>query len=122
MVKAACENNLLCRDRDCDYFRRSGLDESLRADARPPAGHEYEESKMNKVAVIACVALGLAACAKNNADNNAANETAVENTAATDVNTATTTSVNTSADNALNMAPTEVNTTTTNTTNTTKNY
>ena len=37
---------------------------------------------MKKVAVtVAVLALGLAACNKNNADNNAANETAVENNA-----------------------------------------
>ena len=46
---------------------------------------------MKKVAIVtvAVLALGLAACNKNNADNNAANETAVENTASTDVNAAT---------------------------------
>ena len=45
---------------------------------------------MKKVAIVtvAVLALGLAACNKNNADNNAANETAVENTASTDVNAA----------------------------------
>ena len=45
---------------------------------------------MKKVAVtVAVLALGLAACNKNEADNNAANETAVENAAATDINAAT---------------------------------
>ena len=36
---------------------------------------------MKKVAIVtaAVLALGLAACNKNNAENNAANETAVEN-------------------------------------------
>ena len=45
---------------------------------------------MKKVALtVAVLALGLAACNKNNADNNAANETAVENTASYDINAAT---------------------------------
>ena len=59
---------------------------------------------MKKVAVtVAVLALGLAACNKNNADTNAANETAVENTAATDVNVAAE-NATTAADNALNAA------------------
>ena len=42
---------------------------------------------MKKVAVtVAVLALGLAACNKNEAANNTANETAVENNAETDVN------------------------------------
>ncbi|MBA3668977.1 MAG: hypothetical protein H0W71_02750 [Sphingomonas sp.] len=52
---------------------------------------------MKKIAVtVAVLALGLAACTKNDADNAAVNETAVENAADADVNAATT-----SADNAL---------------------
>ena len=59
---------------------------------------------MKKVAILtaAVLALGLAACNKNNADNNAANETAVENTASTDVNAATGNDVTANADAALN--------------------
>ena len=58
---------------------------------------------MKKVAIVtvAVLALGLAACNKNDTDNTAANETAVENNAEYDVNAATTDSVN-AADNALN--------------------
>ena len=62
---------------------------------------------MKKVAIVtaAVLALGLAACTKNNADNNVANETAVENTAATDVNAATTdANATAAADSALNAA------------------
>lgn len=52
---------------------------------------------MKKIAVtVAVLALGLAACSKNEADNAATNETAVENAAEADVNAATA-----SADNAL---------------------
>ena len=59
---------------------------------------------MKKVAVtVAVLALGLAACNKNDADNNAANETAVENNAEYDVNAATN-DATTAADNALNAA------------------
>ena len=59
---------------------------------------------MKKVAVtVAVLALGLAACNKNNADNSAANETAVENTADTDVKVASENAM-TAADNALNAA------------------
>jgi hypothetical protein len=59
---------------------------------------------MKKVAIVtvAVLALGLAACNKNNAETNAANETAVENTASTDVNAAT--EATNAADNALNAA------------------
>ena len=65
---------------------------------------------MKKIAIVtvAVLALGLAACNKNNADTNAANETAVENTAATDVNVAAE-NATTAADNALNVAGNEVN-------------
>ena len=52
---------------------------------------------------VAVLALGLAACTKNNADNTAANETAVENAAATDVNAAAN-NATAAADNALNAA------------------
>ena len=59
---------------------------------------------MKKVAVtVAVLALGLAACNKNDADNTAANETAVENAAATDVNVATENATE-AADSALNAA------------------
>src|SRR5262252_1085983 len=60
-------------------------------DRCPPTGTlKGSGTIMKKVAVtVAVLALGLAACNKNNAANNAANETAVENTAATDVNAAT---------------------------------
>ena len=55
---------------------------------------------MKKIAVtVAVLALGLAACTKNDADNAAVNETAVENAAEADVSAATT-----SADNALDAA------------------
>ena len=59
---------------------------------------------MKKLAIVtvAVLALGVAACNKNNAENNAANETAVENTASTDVNAATGATAN--ADEALNAA------------------
>jgi hypothetical protein len=63
--------------------------------------------KVATVVTVAVLALGLAACNKNNVDNNAANETAVENTASSDVNAATNDSVN-AADNALNAASNEV--------------
>jgi len=59
---------------------------------------------MKKVAVtVAVIALGLAACNKNNADNSAANETAVENAAATDTNVAAE-DATAAADSALNAA------------------
>jgi hypothetical protein len=55
---------------------------------------------MKKIAVtVAVLALGLAACSKNDADNAAANETVVENAAEADVNAAAE-----SADNALDAA------------------
>ena len=64
---------------------------------------------MKKVAVtVAVLALGLAACNKNNADNTAANETAVENNAEYDVNAATN-DATAVADNALNAADNAVN-------------
>jgi len=60
---------------------------------------------MKKIAVtVAVLALGLAACTKNDADNTAVNETAVDNAADADVNAATT-----SADNALDAAGNAVN-------------
>lgn len=59
---------------------------------------------MKKVAIVtaAVLALGLAACHKDNAANNAANETVVENTASTDVNAAAGNDVTANADAALN--------------------
>ena len=65
---------------------------------------------MKKVAIVtaAVLALGLAACNKNNADNNAANETAVENNADYDVNAAGN-DVTANADAALNAAGNETN-------------
>ena len=55
---------------------------------------------MKKIAVtVAVLALGLAACNRNDADNAAANETVVENAAEADVNAAAE-----SADNALDAA------------------
>ena len=55
---------------------------------------------MKKIAVtVAVLALGLAACSKNEADNAAANETVVENAAEADVNAAAE-----AADNALDAA------------------
>jgi predicted small secreted protein len=67
---------------------------------------------MKKVAIVtvAVLALGLAACNKNDADNNTANETAVENNADLDVNAAANDSVN-AADAALNAASNDVNAT-----------
>ena len=64
---------------------------------------------MKKIAIVtvAVLALGLAACNKNN-ENNAANETAVENNAEYDVNAATNEVAN-SADAALNAASNDVN-------------
>ena len=65
---------------------------------------------MKKVAIVtvAVLALGLAACNKQEAANNTANETALENNAETDVNAATTEATN-AADEALNAAGNEVN-------------
>ena len=66
---------------------------------------------MKKVAIVtvAVLALGLAACNKNDAGNTAANETAVENNAEYDVNAASNDSVN-AADAALNAASNAVDT------------
>ncbi len=59
---------------------------------------------MKKVAMtVAVIALGLAACTKNDADNTAANDTAVENAAATDTNVAAE-NATAAADSALNAA------------------
>ena len=59
---------------------------------------------MKKVAVsVAILALGLAACQKNDAADNAANETAVENNAEYDVNAASNDAA-AAADNQLNAA------------------
>jgi|1185.fasta_scaffold1804005_1 predicted small secreted protein len=64
---------------------------------------------MKKVAVtVAVLALGLAACNKQEAGNNAANETAVENNAEYDVNAASNDAA-ASADNALNAASNDIN-------------
>ena len=65
---------------------------------------------MKKVAIVTCavLALGLAACNKNNAENNAANETAVENNGEYDVNAAGN-DVTANADAALNAAANETN-------------
>ena len=61
------------------------------------------------IVTAAVLALGLAACNKDNVDNNAANETAVENTASTDVNAAVeNTGAEANADAALNAAGNEV--------------
>src|SRR5690349_10516928 len=105
MVNSSCYNNLLCGGRDCSYCRTLARATRMRGPRRsPPAGlFEGSGTIMKKVAIVtvAVLALGLAACNKNNADNNAANETAVENNADVDVNAATNDSVN-AADNALN--------------------
>ena len=66
---------------------------------------------MKKVAIVtaAVLALGLAACNKNNADTtNTANGTDVENAASVDTNTAAE-NATTAADNALNAAGNAVN-------------
>ena len=112
MVNSAFENNLLSLSRDCRYCPRSGLDDSrVLARAVPSPGALLKGAKdfMKKIAIVtvAVLALGLAACNKNDADNSAANETAVENTAATDVNAASTDATN-AADNALNVADNSV--------------
>ena len=58
---------------------------------------------MKKVALtVAVLALGLAACNKNNADNNAATDTNVENAAAVDTNAAVANDATANADAALN--------------------
>ena len=113
MVNSAFENNPLCTDRDCRYSRRSGLNDSfdqVRVGAHPRGIFEGSESHMKKVAIVtaAVLALGLAACNKNNAENNAANETAVENNAEYDVNAAGN-DVTANADEALNAAANETN-------------
>ena len=92
--------------RDCRYCPASGLTDSLnRARAGVPQDvFEGSGKLMKKVALtVAVLALGLAACNKNNADTNAANETAVENNAAYDTNTATDNAA-AAADTALNAA------------------
>ena len=78
--------------------------------ARSTGAFEGSGTIMKKVAIVtvAVLALGLAACNKNNADNNAANETAVENTASTDVNAATDNAGAANADAALNAAGNDV--------------
>jgi hypothetical protein len=59
---------------------------------------------MKKIAVtVAVLALGLAACAKNNADNTAANDLGTENAATADMNGATNDTTN-AASNALDQA------------------
>ena len=81
-----------------------------RGSAHPRGTIERSGTIMKKVATVvtvAVLALGLAACNKNDTDNNAANETAVENTASTDVNAATNDSVN-AADAALNATDNSV--------------
>ena len=62
-------------------------------------------NEMMKVAVVtaAVLALGLAACSRDDSTNNAANETAVENNADADVNAASNDAAAV-ADNALNAA------------------
>ena len=89
--------------RDYRYARGSGLATRFgRPGLALPRRLSREGKQMKKIAATALVlALGLAACNKNNADTNAANETAVENTAATDVNVATD-NATAVADNALN--------------------
>src|SRR5690348_4138731 len=81
MVNSSCYNNLLCGGRDCSYCRTLARATRMRGPRRsPPAGlFEGSGTIMKKVAIVtvAVLALGLAACNKNNADNNAANETAV---------------------------------------------
>ena len=109
MVNSAFQNNPLCRGRDYRYGRQSGLRRLvLRSGVAPSPGVLDKGVKdiMNKVAIVtaAVLALGLAACNKNNAENNAANETAVENTASTDVNAATDNTGAANADAALNAA------------------
>src|SRR6185503_5239026 len=109
MVNSAFQNNPLCGGRDYRYAPRLGrVDSRGGAMVAPPQGaFKGSERLMNKVAIVtaAVLALGLAACNKNNADNNAANETAVENTASTDVNAATAnTGAEANADAALNAA------------------
>src|SRR5437868_14238517 len=113
LVKSAFRNNPLCENRDCRYCRRPGLTtrSGRPGRARPRGIFEGSERLMKKVAIVtaAVLALGLAACNKNNAENNAANETAVENTASNDVNAATENAgAQANADAALNAAGNEV--------------
>jgi hypothetical protein len=113
MVNSGSQNNPLWAARDCRYCRRSGLSDSreqAETGAHPTGTLKGSGTIMKKVAIVtvAVVALGLAACAKNNADNNAANETAVENNAETDVNAATNAGAEANADAALNAAGNEV--------------
>src|SRR3569623_116450 len=64
---------------------------------------------MKKVALtVAVLALGLAACAKNNADNNAAVDTNDENSAAVHTNAAVANDATANADAALNAASNDV--------------
>jgi hypothetical protein len=59
---------------------------------------------MKKIAMaVAVLALGLAACAKNNANNVAGNDMGTENAATTDMNAATNDTTN-AASNALDEA------------------
>src|SRR5947207_14738075 len=106
MVNSTFQNNPLCTNRDCRYCRRPGLTTRCGRPGRaqPRGTFEGSERLMKKLAIVtvAVLALGVAACNKNNAENNAANETAVENTASTDVNAATEATAN--ADVALNAA------------------
>jgi len=109
MVNSAFQNNPLCLGRDYRYCRRPGLNDSHgQARVVPTPGVLLKGViDMKKVAIVtvAVLALGIAACNKNNAENNAANETAVENTASTDVNAATeNTGAEANADAALNAA------------------
>src|SRR5690348_17400743 len=111
MVNSASENNPLFDDRDCRYGPSPGLTTRFAGRGwrhrRRPKGRR---TIMKKIAIVtvAVLALGLAACNKNNAENNAANETAVENNAANDTNVATE-NATTAADNALNAAGNDVN-------------
>ena len=64
---------------------------------------------MKKIALtVAVLALGLAACNKNNADNNTA-DTNVENAAAVDTNAAVGNDMTANADEALNAVDNSVN-------------
>src|SRR5881394_385368 len=112
MVKSRFRNNPLCRDRHSRYARPPGLNDShgqVRVVPTPGAFLKGVKDHMKKVAIVtvAVLALGLAACNKNNAENNAANDTAVENTASTDVNAAGN-DVTANADEALNAASNSV--------------
>src|SRR5438270_4346451 len=109
MVNCASENDPLCGGRDCSYCRPPGLRDSRAGrDRRPGGAFKGSGTIMKKVAIVtvAVLALGLAACNKNEAANNAANETAVENTAAVETNAATNEATN-AANNALNAPANE---------------